>query len=72
MINYQEYQPHNSLKDKIDCYWILEITGNDIKPDNIERVIPLGFSELIFHFGDYYSIKRNDEYIELEKSLFTG
>lgn len=72
MINYQEYQPHESLRDKIDGYWILEITGNDVNPEYVERVTPLGYPELIFHFRDSYSIEQNGAYIELAKCLFTG
>jgi len=72
MIYYKEFKPDNSLKDKIECYWILEITNKDIKPNNIERVIPMGFSELIFHFGDKYLIEIDNDFSRLEKSLFTG
>jgi len=72
MIYYKEFKPNNSLRDKIECYWILEITNKDIKPNNIERVIPMGFSELIFHFGDNYLIEINNSFSKLEKSLFTS
>jgi len=72
MIYYKEFKPNNSLKDKIECYWILEITGKDINPNNVERVIPMGFSELIFHFGDNYLMDINNSFSRLEKSLFTG
>lgn len=72
MIYYKEFKPNNSLKDKIECYWILEITDKDINLNNIERVIPMGFSELIFHFGDNYLIDMNNSFSRLEKSLFTG
>lgn len=72
MIEYLEYKPNQSLQKYIDCYWTLETTAEDINPEYEERVIPLGFPEIIIHFGDLYSIKKNSKYYPLPRTLFTG
>lgn len=46
---YEEVLPSPLLKSYVKCYWNLEYTNHE---DRIERVVPDGRMELIFHYGD--------------------
>jgi AraC-like DNA-binding protein len=59
-MHYHFIQPNHILKPFIKNYWILEdlnVTGNSCR----HRIIPSGFSEMIFYYGDrYLSIDSNN------------
>jgi len=46
---YEEILPSPLLRPYVKCYWNLEYTNHE---DKIERVVPDGRMELIFHYGD--------------------
>ena len=48
--------PPDYLRNIIECYWIAE--NSDIAPAQ-HKIIPDGFPELIFHYGDPYRIRLN-------------
>jgi hypothetical protein len=50
-MNYIRIQPHPQLARLIECYWVIE--GEDAEPGT-EKIIPDGYTELIFHYGDFY------------------
>lgn len=55
-MKYSRFVPNPNLQRLVDCYWIVE--GNDMSS---QKIIPDGFPELIFHFGDPYNILGNDQ-----------
>ena len=53
-MKYKEYESHNSLKDYINCFWILE-KEYDFN-NRIELVFPDSYIEMIFHYGSPYKL----------------
>lgn len=51
MIQYSTFVPELRLQPYVECCWIVE--GLDLSE---QKIIPDGFSELIFHFHDAYQI----------------
>jgi AraC-like DNA-binding protein len=51
MMTYSTFVPDPRLKPFVKCYWIVE--GID---QSKQKIVPDGFSELIFHFQDPYEI----------------
>jgi AraC-like DNA-binding protein len=49
---FQSFAPASPLLHIVKCYWIL--TGHDM---STQKIVPDGFPELIFHFGQPYQIK---------------
>jgi AraC-like DNA-binding protein len=49
---FQSFAPAPRLSGIVKCYWVL--TGNDM---STQKIVPDGFPELIFHFGQPYQIK---------------
>lgn len=61
-MQYQEFQPAPALRSYVNCIWTLE----DHKPmgqylPKIERILPDGQMEMIFHLGDRFLQKDQDE-----------
>ena len=50
-MNYSTFIPELVLKPLVECYW--SVTGTNTEQ---QKIIPDGFPELIFHFGDPYEI----------------
>jgi AraC-like DNA-binding protein len=50
-MNYSRFVPNSLLHDIVECYWIVDGTDR-----SVQKIIPDGCSELIFHFGDPYKI----------------
>jgi AraC-like DNA-binding protein len=51
MMTYSTFVPNSALRPFVECYWIVE--GLD---QSKQKIIPDGFSEMIFHFSDAYEI----------------
>jgi len=67
---YKRIEPHFSLKPFVECYWIIE---SDSTPDKErEKIIPDGFVEIIYHFGDSYRISLQEGWEEQKDKLFAG
>lgn len=50
-MEYSRFVPNPLLRNLVECYWIVE--GYDT---SVQKIVPDGCSELIFHFGDAYKI----------------
>lgn len=61
---YKRIKPDVSLQDLIDCFWIVE---NDDPAIHRQKIIPDGFPEIIFHYGDPYRINISGKW-ELQTS----
>jgi len=68
-MKYVRIIPHDSLKQLIECYWIVESDDTAIKA---EKIIPDGFTELIFHYGAPYRKKVNNEWQSQALNLLCG
>jgi AraC-like DNA-binding protein len=51
-MRYQEFMPGGSLRDHVQCFWMLEASAHP-QPE-VERILPDGCPELIFHFADRF------------------
>lgn len=51
-MNYQTYEPCESLKTLVSCYWTLESPKEEIAEK--QTIVPDGCMEMIFHYGDLY------------------
>lgn len=63
------YEPDPLLRKLIECYWIIEDTDTTIRQ---QKIIPDGFPEIIFHYGDPYRIKLVNHSELQPKSLLAG
>ncbi|HWA35539.1 MAG TPA: helix-turn-helix transcriptional regulator [Cyclobacteriaceae bacterium] len=68
-MNFRRIYPPERLMNVIDCYWIAE---NDDPRPVIQKIIPDGFPEVIFHFGDPFRIRLGNEWEEQVPSLLAG
>lgn len=66
---FKRIEPSSELKDFIDCYWVVE---SDNSAPIKQKIIPDGFPELIFHYGDPYRININKEWQLQSKGLVAG
>ena len=53
-MTFNRFDPDEELKNLVECYWIAE--DNDPTPF-LQKIIPDGFPEIIFHYADPYKIK---------------
>lgn len=61
--------PPEFLKNIIECYWIAE--NSDPSPTE-QKIIPDGFTELIFHYGDPYLIRLKTSWALQGSCLLAG
>ena len=66
---YKRIAPEQGLEDLVECYWIIE---NPDPTPVIQKIIPDGFTEIIFHYGDPYRIKLDEKWKLQKKSLLAG
>jgi AraC-like DNA-binding protein len=67
-MNYSTFIPNANLQHVIECYW--SVDGNDTEQ---QKIIPDGFPEIIFHFGDRYELIDENGVASLqEKMLVSG
>jgi AraC-like DNA-binding protein len=66
---FNRYVPDPSLVKLIECYWVAE--DDDPQP-RIQKIIPDGFTEIIFHVGDPYRINLSGEWMLQSRSLFAA
>ncbi len=57
---YKRIDPHPSLSKVINCYWIIEDDGQTSPVE--QKIIPDGYTEIIFHYGDPYRLKLIDQF----------
>lgn len=66
---YERAIPSGSLNDLIDCYWMVENEETAIVP---QKIIPDGYPEIIFHYGDAYRINISGTWETQSKKLLAG
>ncbi|RZL17049.1 MAG: AraC family transcriptional regulator [Pedobacter sp.] len=66
---FQKIAPHQALSPFIDCYWIIETNGEEPK---VEKIIPDGFTEVIFHYGSDCRTKISGTWQTQCKDLLAG
>jgi len=66
---FKRYEPKSGLEKIIECYWFIEDSSSI---PLIQKIIPDGYTEIIFHFGDPYRICLNDNWQLQTTSLFAG
>jgi AraC-like DNA-binding protein len=66
---FQRIAPPKCLEQIIECYWIAE--DESIIPQK-QKIIPDGFVEIIFHYGDPYRICLGDTWQLQSRSLLAG
>jgi AraC-like DNA-binding protein len=68
-MSFRRIEPANELKHLVECYW----TVQDENLTTIEqKIIPDGFPEIIFHYGDPYEIKLVDRWDRQPMALLAG
>ncbi len=65
---YSEFTPHAGLQQIIKCFWVFE---NKYGADHFERMIPDGFIDLVYHYGQKPKLILNGREI-IKPSLFLG
>ncbi len=68
-MNFTRVDPPISLKAYIECYWI--VTDTNQSPIT-QKIVPDGFPEIIFHFGDSYQIDLSGKWRNQTKNLLAG
>ena len=68
-MQFNRIEPPDELKHLVECYWIAK--SNSVKPVQ-QKIIPDGFPEIIFHFGDPYRIELKNEWELQRNSLVAG
>jgi AraC-like DNA-binding protein len=66
---FERIAPDPQLADFIECYWIVEDVSVEIRK---QKIIPDGFTEIIFHLADPYRICLNDSWQLQSRSLLAG
>jgi AraC-like DNA-binding protein len=68
---YEEFSPAPFLRKFIKCYWFLE---GPARPDAaLERIVPDGCTELVFHLGDPFVQYKSDDSVDRQPlSLVVG
>ena len=66
---FQRFAPDKELEPLIESYWI----ANDDDPTpRQQKIIPDGFTEIIFHLGDAYRIRLDRKWEMQSESLLAG
>src|SRR5687768_15237460 len=68
-MSFERIAARAELSRFIECFWIVD--DPDPSPV-IQKIIPDGFPEMIFHFGDPYLIKLNTKWTRQSPSLLGG
>jgi AraC-like DNA-binding protein len=68
-MSFERIPPRPELRQHVECFWIVE----DADPSPVvQKIIPDGFPEMIFHFGDTYMIKLDKKWTSQSRSLLGG
>jgi len=69
-MNFQKIIPTDGLRHIINCYWFVD-SGDDCEI-LVQKIIPDGFPELIFHYGDPYEINLSGIWERQSQYLVAG
>lgn len=67
-MNFRRVEPQGNATHWVESYWIVE--GDD--PTHEQKIIPDGFPEIIFHFGDPYRINLSGQWEQQAPNLVAG
>ena len=68
-MQYQRFAPAPALRHLVDCYWV--VTSDDREP-RLQKIIPDGFPEVIFHLADPYRIQLSGPWQTQPNDLLAG
>jgi AraC-like DNA-binding protein len=68
-MSFRRLEPHGNATRWVESYWIVE--NQDPTPHE-QKIIPDGFPEIIFHFGDPYQINMSGRWEAQALSLVAG
>ena len=66
---YDRIIPPESLSSLIDCYWVVE--NEDLTIEQ-QKIIPDGYPEIIFHYGDVYRVNISGTWEIQSRKLLAG
>lgn len=66
-MEYSRFVPNSLLKSIVECYWIVE--GDET---GLQKIIPDGCTEFIFHFGAPFNISKDGRTEELQSLLIAA
>jgi len=69
-MKFQKISPSENLRPIINCYWFID--SEDDHAVKVQKVIPDGFPELIFHHGDPYEINLTGKWERQSPYLIAG
>src|SRR6218665_825821 len=67
---HQEFEPPEALRDTISCFWYTSMNFGE--QESRFEVVPDGYAEIIFHFGTFCSIYRNEVLQPLPSPFMVG
>lgn len=68
-MEFRRIEPTGDAARAVECYWTAK--GTDTTPIK-QKIVPDGFTELIFHFGDPYRINLDGRWRRQGKRLLAG
>jgi len=68
-MDFTRIAPHPDFEEFIECYWMMY--SDDTSPV-IEKIVPDGFTELIFNYRDVYQCKINGDWNLQSPNLLAG
>ena len=68
-MEFTRINPHPDLERFIECYWMMY--SQDSVPQ-VEKIIPDGFTEIIFNYGDVYKSKISGNWTLQSPNLLAG
>ncbi|WP_276480487.1 helix-turn-helix domain-containing protein [Paraflavitalea pollutisoli] len=66
---FKRIAPAKGLEKWIECYWVIE---NDDPQPVRQKILPDGFPEIIFHYGDHYRICLQNTWEQQSRQLLAG
>lgn len=67
---YERCAPAPGLEKLINCYWLIDGEGD--RETHRQKIVPDGYPELIFHYGDSYRINLGEGWQLQDKYLLAG
>lgn len=67
---YRKHSPSNEIGHLIECYWWIDSEGDSSISE--EKIIPDGFPEMIWHYGEPYEINLSGHWEVQPKALLAG
>ena len=68
-MEFTRISPHPDLEGFIECYWVM-YSYNSVP--QVEKIIPHGFTEIIFNYGDVYKAKISGNWTLQSPNLLAG